>query len=209
MKNTKKGFVVSLVIAIIALLAMGGGVYVYQKKEKKVETDSNIYTQSNEEINTAPLNNSMDVKSKAEILSGPNLNINSSVSSDSNDAVKKIAANAVIRSTMSFFKPIADIVFSNKNSYESLCTNGVINIQAEEHLSEHINLILKTQGVSSQSEAKISCVASKNSYAIEVLFNEMTTSNSWNSYCVSTNNNSSLGDKNYRIDPLTQKCKPQ
>ena len=44
MKNTKKGFVVPLVLAIIAVLAIGGGVYVYRKNLSK-------------EVNKAPIVN--------------------------------------------------------------------------------------------------------------------------------------------------------
>ena len=33
MKNLQKGFVVPLVIAIIAVLAIGGGVYIYESKK--------------------------------------------------------------------------------------------------------------------------------------------------------------------------------
>ena len=42
MKNTKRGFIVPLLIAIIAVLAIGGGVYLYtQNKSVDISVSSN------------------------------------------------------------------------------------------------------------------------------------------------------------------------
>lgn len=43
MKNLQKGFIVSAFIAVIALLVIGGGVYVYENKKVEVPV-SNVNT---------------------------------------------------------------------------------------------------------------------------------------------------------------------
>jgi Ser-Thr-rich glycosyl-phosphatidyl-inositol-anchored membrane family len=82
MKNSQKGFVVPLLVAIIAILIIGGGVYIYENK--KVETpvvadnttqQSNqikqINTQNTPVIKTTPVSNPAPVKSSITI-SSPN-----------------------------------------------------------------------------------------------------------------------------------------
>lgn len=51
MKNTQKGFIVPLLIAIIALMAVGGGVYVYENKKVEVPVVVDTTTQN------SPVNN--------------------------------------------------------------------------------------------------------------------------------------------------------
>lgn len=50
MKNLQRGFIIPLVIAIIAVLAIGGGIYVY--KNKTVETLINAINSNSVELNT-------------------------------------------------------------------------------------------------------------------------------------------------------------
>ena len=47
MKNLQKGFVVPLLLGIIALLVIGGGVYIYQNKKAEVPS-----TNTNTEVNS-------------------------------------------------------------------------------------------------------------------------------------------------------------
>ena len=49
MKNSQKGFVVPLLIAIIAVLVIGGGVYVYEKNKK---TETPVVDTGTQQINT-------------------------------------------------------------------------------------------------------------------------------------------------------------
>jgi hypothetical protein len=57
MKNSQKGFIVPLVIAIIALLAIGGGVYLYKNKKSEtpilpISTDVQTINQPQQQTNT-------------------------------------------------------------------------------------------------------------------------------------------------------------
>ena len=53
MKNSQRGFIIPLVIAIIAILAIGGGVYIYQRNESRPESESiNIVSQTNSATTT-------------------------------------------------------------------------------------------------------------------------------------------------------------
>ncbi|GEM_PF-1895867 len=58
MKNSQKGPTVPWVIAIIAVLAIGGGVYVYNKSEKKAELNTTI---------TAVIDKQTDTTSNAQL----------------------------------------------------------------------------------------------------------------------------------------------
>jgi hypothetical protein len=44
MKNSQKGFIIPFIIAIIALLAIGGGVYMYEKGRSQ-QTDTSLVSQ--------------------------------------------------------------------------------------------------------------------------------------------------------------------
>ena len=50
MKNLQRGFVVPLVVFIIAVLAIGGGVYVYESKKTDVPAAVSTYVQQSEQI---------------------------------------------------------------------------------------------------------------------------------------------------------------
>ncbi|GEM_PF-2349031 len=81
MKNSQKGFVVPLLVAIIALLVIGGGVYLYENKKAEVPAVVDNTTQQSNQIqqanpqsnNTAPVptaqNNQSSVKPSITILS--------------------------------------------------------------------------------------------------------------------------------------------
>lgn len=59
MKNLQKGFVVPLIIAIIAVLAIGGGVYVYENKKEKtpaVNIQNTSYIKDITENSVKPIN---------------------------------------------------------------------------------------------------------------------------------------------------------
>ncbi|MES3005778.1 MAG: hypothetical protein V4664_02410 [Patescibacteria group bacterium] len=50
MKNKQSGFIIPLILAIVAILAVGGGVYVYQENKvaENIEIDNTVTTTSNE-----------------------------------------------------------------------------------------------------------------------------------------------------------------
>jgi len=57
MNNLQKGFVVPLLIGIIALLVIGGGVYIYENKKIEVPTVDTAVTQPNQNQQIATQNN--------------------------------------------------------------------------------------------------------------------------------------------------------
>ena len=57
MHNSQKGFVVLLLIGIIALLVIGGGVYIYENKKVEVPTVDTAVTQPNQNQQVATQNN--------------------------------------------------------------------------------------------------------------------------------------------------------
>ena len=50
MKNKQKGFVVPLLIAIIALLIIGGGVYIYENKKAEAPALTNTGIQQSDQV---------------------------------------------------------------------------------------------------------------------------------------------------------------
>jgi hypothetical protein len=52
MKNPNKGFVSIIILAVIAILAIGGGVYVYKKSDSK--TDSSVKAVNNKHASSSP-----------------------------------------------------------------------------------------------------------------------------------------------------------
>src|SRR3989338_6584135 len=53
MKNVQKGFIVPAILIVVALLAIGGGVYVYENKKAEVSTIVDTGTQQpNQQTNT-------------------------------------------------------------------------------------------------------------------------------------------------------------
>ena len=85
MENSQKGFVVPLLIAIIAVLVIGGGVYIYENKKTEVPAvvdtttqQANQVQQTNTQnppvtnppvIKTTPVPNPIPVKSSITISS--------------------------------------------------------------------------------------------------------------------------------------------
>ena len=52
MKNNQKGFIVPLLLAIIALLVIGGGVYIYQNKKAEAPAQTpSVNTQQTNKLN--------------------------------------------------------------------------------------------------------------------------------------------------------------
>lgn len=82
MKNLQKGFVIPLVIVIIAVLAIGAGVYVYKNSQKSTEmvpnTSTNVESTSNSQQNTST-SGSVNSVAKISKITGPtSLNNNES-----------------------------------------------------------------------------------------------------------------------------------
>lgn len=56
MKNQQKGFIIPLVVIVIAILAIGGGVYVYKNKKTNVYIPKNINTQFDQNVSSTSTN---------------------------------------------------------------------------------------------------------------------------------------------------------
>ncbi len=201
MKNIQRGFIGILALIIIALGIIGGGIYLYTQNNGDVRVDT---TNSSTAIDDSKV--SIDAKSE-EIVSKP-------VTVPPKTQTQKIAANAVINSVMNSFRAEADLArtdergFDREGGYKSLCKNGEINAEIVNPTS--IKNLLSVQDAATQAEAKIKCVASKDSYAIEIIPNPAIVNRGVTSYCVSgTANSYETGSKieNLRIDASTYSCK--
>ncbi|TAK93427.1 hypothetical protein EPO05_07115, partial [Patescibacteria group bacterium] len=72
MKNTQKGFAIPLVIAIIAILVIGGGVYIYKNNSSKESLNCNKnlpFAEYNYCLNTTAVN-----ENDVDICNGANTN---------------------------------------------------------------------------------------------------------------------------------------
>ncbi len=82
MKNKQKGFIASILLVIIALLAIGGGVYVYESKRAEVPVSStNTETKSTNQIEAVSTTsaNPSSLKYGFELKNTPNYSISFSV----------------------------------------------------------------------------------------------------------------------------------
>ncbi len=71
MKTTQKGFVVPLLIGIIAILAVGGGAYVYSQKNKVKTAPTNLSTSSTSTATVVPISDSNPAPSTSVDTTAP------------------------------------------------------------------------------------------------------------------------------------------
>jgi len=107
MKNTKKGFIVPLLIAIIAVLAIGGGIYVYeQSKTTPVEQQPVVNNQQTTNTNndttvSATINKNSLVITSSQLtatVSGTASNTNSVIVQITGSAPAKVNGEIVVLS---------------------------------------------------------------------------------------------------------------
>ena len=121
------------------------------------------------------------------------------------DAITSIAN---IMANVANFRPLAEAVYSNNSSYAQICSDGLINVNANASLPIIVKGILTYQGVSDQSSAGIACVATKDKYALEVTFKKYSTTRGIHSYCVDSSGVSG-DDTRYKLDQASFSCKAQ
>ena len=121
------------------------------------------------------------------------------------DAMTSIAN---IMANVANFRPLAETVYNSNSSYASICSGGLINVNANASFPVIVKGILNYQGVSDQSSAGIVCVATKDKYALEVTFKKYSSTRGIHSYCVDSSGISG-DDTKYKIDQASFSCKPQ
>lgn len=121
------------------------------------------------------------------------------------DAVTSIVG---IMANLSNSRRLAEVVYSNNSSYSSVCSNGLINTDTNTSFLTPIKSILSYQGVTDQSSAGITCVATKDKYAIEIAFKKYSVTRGIHSYCVDSSGVSG-DDTKYKIDKSSFSCKVQ
>ena len=117
------------------------------------------------------------------------------------------AGNARVTADISSIRTVAELIWSKSQSYASLCKNGTINTSAYKDLPGITNNILSSLGASSQSQAGITCVSTKDKYALQVKFPiKPGTTQSHNLFCVDSAGHAGY-DPQYSINKATLSCK--
>ncbi|MEI8337567.1 MAG: hypothetical protein WCF92_00275 [bacterium] len=203
MKTNQKGFIVPLLFTIIAILVVGGGVYIYTQNKDVFLTN---------EINSS---NSENIKQKNSLPSiSTSTKIVPSVNTKNQQDQESLQSIANVVATVASIRPFAvNIYDNNAENYSSLCSGGLINTNVKNGLSGSVKSIFDAQGVSSQSDAGIVCVATKDKYAIQVTFKKYVDPNGAyfsgkHSYCIDS---TGVGgdDTKYKIDKVNYNCKAQ
>lgn len=119
------------------------------------------------------------------------------------DAMTSIAN---IMANVANFRPLAEAVYDSNSSYTPICSGGLINVNANASSPIIVKGILTYQGVSDQSSAGIVCVATKDKYALEVMFKKFSATKNIHSYCVDSSG-ANGDDIKYKIDRASFSCK--
>lgn len=188
MKNNQKGFIVPLLIAVIALLAIGGGIYVYNNKKTEAPAVVDTGTQQTN-AQTQKINQSTTLTPEQQKAL--------------EDAYTK-GKNASIMAEMSTLRSIGLLIYQTNHSYVSFCSNGLINVNAYSNLSAMVQNIIDAQKASSQSTSGITCVSNPIKYAIQILFAKKLTGDA-SSFCIDSAGN--MGDnRKLKLNSTTLSC---
>jgi hypothetical protein len=74
MKNNQKGFVLPLILAIIAVLAIGGGVYYYQKAKTSVPTNTEVTTNNQDQTTNSATTSESKASSQSNTSASDTIN---------------------------------------------------------------------------------------------------------------------------------------
>ncbi|MFZ2523488.1 MAG: PsbP-related protein [Minisyncoccia bacterium] len=75
-------------------------------------------------------------------------------------------ANNVQTALKSIGGAIAELIYDNEKSYINICSNGLINDSSDKGLKWAVEMIEKSNNVTTQSAASIKCYSTKDKYAI-------------------------------------------
>lgn len=183
MKNSQKGFVTPLLIGIIAILVIGGGIYIYNnKKAEKPQTDSGFIPGKTSTYTS-------DTQPTKEYA----------------DDVRAYSANVQVKMALQSFWAFANDHKSIK--LESLCKGGFINTD-ESRLKDIADRITKSRILNlspleyakNQDEAGITCVSSADKWVLFSVLNTHSTNDGKNFYCVDSSGEN--GNVNFSRDKI-------
>lgn len=143
MKNLQRGFVVSLILTIIALILIGGGVYVYmQNKQMNQPTPATQTAQTDVQ------------QSQVTQVVAPKINTTTEVEKQALSAAEKLSIDNGIKKLVVDSRTQAEMYYgvTNGNSYASVCTN--------------INGLLGTRNELSKLSDSVVCKDSSTAWAI-------------------------------------------
>ncbi len=162
MKNTQKGFIVPMLIGIIALLIVGGGAYVYLNQQPKIIVANQI---ENNIATTTKINSPIKTSGTPS-----NNQIVSSVQDQVSTKNQIVARYAGISFDISELRIAAEIIRSKTGSYVSLCKNGFFDTSVSPEVQSKVQDILTRQGADTQLKARLSCASNKDRFAFQVEF---------------------------------------
>ncbi len=121
MKNKQRGFIVPVLIAIIAVLVVGGGIYVYSQNNKSSnsEFNNNSVDQNVQDDNSSSVVSNTTANVQQKDVSNTNLNINKSISDQ-----MILDAENVGRGSQSGKNDVSKFVSNGKGGYVSSITGG-------------------------------------------------------------------------------------
>ena len=122
----------------------------------------------------------------------------------STEIARAKGGRAAIMATIASLRPNAEIIYDDNSSYESLCSDGILNI-SNEYLARSMTDLIRMQNANSSEDAGVICLSSKEKYVIFVKFDDSIIVDGIDSYCVDSEGRSG-NNESYTLDKENISC---
>ncbi len=130
MKNKQKGFIIPIIIAIIALIAITGSAYIYTNNKQKVSVNVDTSAEVSTKTNTS-VNANLPVKANINLsVSGNNLTVTSNAHTSQNLSLSQDAIDAlgIVPPNLSKFITNMDVNFDGQNDVGVFTSTGYAGV---------------------------------------------------------------------------------